>query len=338
MAHNLNYSQKTGTWSFASNSEKAWHGLGQVVEQAMTSEEAIKLANLDYEVAKTTIHAKINANPDDEISLWQPIDDKFATYRTDTYETLGIVGNRYEIVQNKDAFGFFDSIIDKGEAIFETAGAIGKGEKIFLTAKLPDDLMIGGEKIEKYLMLTNSHDGSSSILAGLTHVRIVCNNTLQAALRSMSNKVTIQHNAGANERLKEAHRVMGISSKYSAEVYEIFNRMTEVKMNESQYRDYIFKVLKPEFVPKGKTITELEMSTRLKNTVDSTLEFALTHPTQITEESNGTLWGAYNSISGYYNYIKSYKKPEDKLNTQFFGLGNTKMLKSFDLALEMMEN
>lgn len=337
MAHNLNFSQQTGTWSFASHAEKAWHGLGQVVDKAMTAEEAINLANLGYEVGKTTIHAKIKTSETDEMSLWQPIDDKFATYRTDTQETLGIVGNRYEIVQNKDAFGFFDSIIDRGEAIFETAGAIGKGEKIFLTAKLPDDLMIGGEKVEKYLILTNSHDGSSSILAGLTHIRIVCNNTLQAALRDLSNKVTIKHNGGANERLKEAHRVMGISSKYSAEVYDIFNRMTEVKMSEGQYREYIYDVIKPDFVPAGKQQSIEEMSTRLKNMVDQTLEFAFTHHTQTTPESNGTLWGAYNSVSGYYNYIKAYKKAEDKLTSQFFGIANNKMLKSFDKALELVK-
>jgi len=332
MAHKLNFSQKTGTYSFASHSEKAWHGLGQIVDKAMTAEEAIKNANLDYEVQKSKIQFETPDGPGGDI------DGFFATYRTDTKEFLGMVRGRYEIVQNKDAFSFFDAIIDQGEAIFETAGAIGKGEKIFLTAKLPDDLMIGGEKIEKYLMLTNSHDGSSSILAGLTHIRIVCNNTLQAALKDLSNKVSIEHTAGANQKLKEAYRVMGISSKYSAEVYEIFNKMTDVKMDEGQYRDYIHKVLKPTFVPKGKELNENEISTRLQNMVDATTEFAFTHPTQTTPEATGTLWGAYNAISGYYNYIKTYKKAEDKFTSQFFGLANTKMLKSFDEALVLIEN
>lgn len=332
MAHNINFNQKTGTWSFASAAEKAWHGLGQIVKNAMTAEQAIQEANLDYDVIKTEIQFKIDENRTGQI------DNHFATYRKDTNDFLGLVKGRYEIVQNRDAFGFFDSIIEKGEAIFETAGVLGKGEKIFITAKLPDDLQIGGEKIEKYLMLTNSHDGSSSIIAGLTHVRVVCNNTLQAALNNLSNKVSIQHTGGANEKLKEAHRVMGISSKYSSEVYDIFNRMTDIKMSEGQYRDYIHKVLKPEFIVKGREDKADELSTRLKNMVDMTTEFAFTHPTQINPEASGTLWGAYNSISGYYNYIKKYKKPEDKLTSQFFGMANNKMLKSFDLALEMMDN
>jgi hypothetical protein len=91
MAHNLNYNAKKGTHSFVSNTEKAWHGLGQIVEKAMTAEEAIDLANLDYEVAKTTIHAKIEGEEGNLI--YQPFAEKFATYRKDTNDTLGIVFN-----------------------------------------------------------------------------------------------------------------------------------------------------------------------------------------------------------------------------------------------------
>ena len=219
MAHMLNFNKRTGTWSFASNSEKAWHGLGQVVNGAMTAEEAIKNANLDYEVDKTNVY--FNCGTD----CMSEIDGYFATYRKDTNDYLGMVKSRYEIVQNRDAFGFFDAIIDSGEAIFETAGALGNGERIFLVAKLPDDFEIAGEKIEKYIMLTNSHDGSSSVIAGMTNIRVVCNNTLQAALKGLENKVSIDHVSGAKNKLKEAHRVMGIASKYSGDDKDIFNQM-----------------------------------------------------------------------------------------------------------------
>ena len=329
MAHQINFNKKTGLWSFASHSEKAWHGLGQIVADAMTAEEAIKQANLDYEVAKTDILFK---GSDESV---KSIDGIFATYRTDTNDYLGLVKSRYEIVQNKDAFGFFDAIIDSGEAIFETAGALGSGERIFLLAKLPDDFEIGGEKIEKYILLTNSHDGTSSVVAGLTNVRVVCNNTLQAALSGLENKVSIKHTNGAQDRLKEAYRVMGIASKYSKQVEEIFNQMTDKKMSEGEYRDYFTKVLAPEY----KVTTEAEqaeMSTRLKNMVEATTQFAFTHPTQITDAANGTLWGAYNAISGYYNYIKPYDNQEKKFASQFFGAANTKMLKSFNQAVTLL--
>jgi phage/plasmid-like protein (TIGR03299 family) len=327
MAHLLNQSAN-GTWSFASNSEKAWHGLGQVVEGAMTSEEAIKLANLDYEVDKTKVFFNCG-NPE----CYNEIDGYFATYRKDTNDYLGMVKSRYEVVQNRDAFGFFDAIIDQGEAIFETAGVLGKGERIFVTAKLPDDFEIKGEKIEKYIVLTNSHDGTSSVIAGLTNIRIVCNNTLQAALNGLENKVSIKHTSGVQDRLKEAHRVMGIASKYSKEVESYFTKMSDFKMDEGQTIDFITKIMTPEYlqVPKDKE-EEKQMSTRLKNIIDSTVEFTLTHPTQTTDALKGNLWGVYNGVSGYYNYVKQYNNTEDKFKSQFFGAGNTKILKAFNEA------
>lgn len=330
MAHNLNFDKRNGTWSFATHSEKAWHGLGQVVNHAMTTEQAIKYANLNYEVSKTDVFFYADGVP-------VKVDGHYATYRTDNGDHLGLVKSRYEIVQNTDAFGFFDAIIDSGEAIFETAGALGKGERIFLCAKLPDDLMVGGEAINKYIMLTNSHDGTSSVIAGMTNIRVVCNNTLQAALKGLENKVSIDHVSGAKNKLKEAHRVMGIASKYSSQVSEIFNRMVDVKMDEGQYRAYFEKVLKPEYKADMTSDEKKEMSTRLKNMIDSTTQFAFTHPTQTTDEATNTLWGAYNSISGYYNYIKTFKSQEDKFNSQFFGTANNKMLKSFNEAVALID-
>ena len=296
MAHQINQNRKKGTWSFASHMELPWHGLGQIVANAMTTKEAIELANLDYEVKRADVQFTAEENV-------VPIKGYYATYRTDTNEYLGMVKSRYEIVQNADAFTFFDSIIDSGEAIFETAGALGRGERIFLLAKLPDDIKIGGEDINKYLLLTNSHDGTSSLLVGLTHTRVVCNNTLQAALKDMTNRVSIDHVSGAKDKIKEAARVMGLASKYSEEVSEIFNQMVDRRMTEGEYHEFFTKILKPEYVEVDTPEKMAEMSTKLKNTIDATMQFALTHPTQTTPEANGTLWGAYNAVSGYFNYI-----------------------------------
>lgn len=332
MAHKLNFNKQRGSWSFASHAEKPWHGLGKIVQEAMTAEQAIKLANLDYEVDKSHIHYY------DTKGVPVQIDGYWATYRTDNGDNLGMVKSRYEIVQNRDAFAFFDAIIDSGEAIFETAGALGKGERIFLLAKLPDDIRVGGEKIEKYIMLTNSHDGSSSVIAGMTNIRVVCNNTLQAALKGLENKVSIGHIQGAKERLKQAYKVMNISSVYSAAVQDMFNRMTEVKWDEGQYQSYFEKVLKPEYKVQMTAKEGKEMSTRLKNMVDATMQFAATHHTQTNDEAKGTLWGAYNAVSGYYNYIKPYDSTEAKFNSQFFGSANNKVLKAFQEAATYINN
>ena len=335
MAHNLNYNERKGSYSFASsNGEVAWHELGQVLKGKMTAAEAIENANLDYEVDKTTIHAKITT----ENSEMVEISDKFATYRKDTNEVLGLVGNRYEIIQNKDAFGFFDAIIDQGEAIFETAGALGKGERIFLTAKLPEDMLVGGEPCDKYIMLTNSHDGTSSIIAGFTAIRVVCNNTLQAALKDLSNKVTIAHRLGAKERLAEAYKVMNIGSKYMDEVNLIFNEMAKKKIEDDQLMAYIKEIMKPEYKNKVSKEEEEKLSTRFQNQANSIYEFALSHPTQTTNAARGTVWGAYNAISGYYNYIHKYSGAEQKFTSQMFGNANNKILKAFNKGVELIHS
>jgi phage/plasmid-like protein (TIGR03299 family) len=326
MAHNLE--ERNGRFSFVSNGQKAWHNLGTIVDGAMNTQEVIENANLNYEVAKTHLVA---VEEKEGILHYMDVENRVATYRKDTNEVLGIVSDRYEVVQNIDAFGFFDAIVDAGEAIFETAGVLGKGEKIFVTAKLPEDLLVGGEKCEKYVILTNSHDGSSSIIAGFTTVRVVCQNTLNVALRDMSNKVSIQHKLGAKERLSEAYRLLDISTKYMDEVYESFNRMVDVKLDDNQFRKYIMDTMKPY-------TTKEEDSVRFKNLTEKIFHFAKTHPTQLTDESNGTLWGAYNSISGYYNYLKKYPTTESKFKNTMFGADNNRIVKAFDNAMELVHS
>jgi phage/plasmid-like protein (TIGR03299 family) len=325
MAHNLN--ETNGKVSFAARGEKAWHGLGQYVSEAMTSEQAIELGGLNYTVEKRPLYAPGWAGTMVEA------EGHYGNVRTDTNDILGIVKGRYRIVQNKDAFGFFDTIIDKGEAIFETAGALGKGERIFVTAKLPEDMLVRGERVEKYIMLTNSHDGTSTIIAGFTPIRVVCNNTLTAALKKLDNKVSISHTASAESRLKEASRVMGIASKYMDEVNMTFESMTTRKLSDLEMKYFIETVMKNN-IKEDKS--DKEASTRMKNLVDQVYSFAITHPTQTTEAAYRTLWGAYNGISGYYNFLKDYKNADQKMKDMNYGYANDKIAKAFDQAVIML--
>jgi phage/plasmid-like protein (TIGR03299 family) len=325
MAHKLN--ETNGKVSFAARGEKAWHGLGQYVSEAMTSEQAIELGGLNYTVEKRPLYAPGWAGTMVEA------EGHYGNVRTDTNEILGIVKGRYRIVQNKDAFGFFDTIIDRGEAIFETAGALGKGERIFVTAKLPEDMLVHGERVEKYIMLTNSHDGTSTIIAGFTPIRVVCNNTLTAALKKLDNKVSISHTASAESRLKEASRVMGIASKYMDEVNMTFESMTTRKLSDLEMKYFIETVMKNS-IKEDKS--DKEASTRMKNLVDQVYSFAITHPTQTTEAAYRTLWGAYNGISGYYNFLKDYKNADQKMKDMNYGYANDKISKAFDQAVVML--
>ena len=325
MAHNLN--ETNGKVSFAARGEKAWHGLGQYVSEAMTSEQAIELGGLNYTVEKRPLYA-----PGWEGTMVEA-EGHYGNVRTDTNEILGIVKGRYQIVQNKDAFGFFDAIIDQGEAIFETAGALGKGERIFVTAKLPEDMLVHGERVEKYIMLTNSHDGTSTIIAGFTPIRVVCNNTLTAALKNLDNKVSISHTASAESRLKEASRVMGIASKYMDEVNTTFESMTTRRLSDLEMKYFIETVMK-NGIKEDKS--DKEASTRMKNLVDQVYSFAITHPTQTTEAAYRTLWGAYNGISGYYNFLKDYRNADQKMKDMNYGYANDKIAKAFDQAVVML--
>ncbi len=183
MAHNLNFNEQTGKHSFFSVKEKAWHGLGQIVEGYPTSAEALIFAGLDYTVGKRKLFTFDNeneiANEDIEIKIPEiEVPNFYATIRTDNETVLGVVGKDYEVVQNIDAFSFFDAIIGGDGIQYETAGALGKGERIFITAKLPNYIKVGNDDlIEQYLFLTTSHDGGGSITAAFTPVRIVCNNS-----------------------------------------------------------------------------------------------------------------------------------------------------------------
>lgn len=143
MAHNINYNQQTGKHSFFSVKEKAWHNLGQIMEDYPTSAEAIKHAGLDYHVEKRPLftYDSENYKGETKTDIVIPeieVPDFFATVRTDTEQVFGVVGNDYNVVQNVDAFSFFDSIVGgRNEILYETAGALGKaGERIFITAKL----------------------------------------------------------------------------------------------------------------------------------------------------------------------------------------------------------
>lgn len=345
MAHNLNFNERTGRYSFFSVQEKAWHGLGQIVTDYPTSAQAINHAGLDYEVTKSPLYTKASniIDPTDNLELGNNevnVPNYFATIRTDNNTVLGVVGKDYHIVQNREAFSFFDSIVGGTDGIlYETAGALGNGERIFITAKLPDYIRVGNgdDVIEKYIFLTTSHDGSGSITAAFTPVRIVCQNTLNASLRNMSNVVRIRHTSGAKQRLENAHKVMGLANEFSNQLEDIFNNWAKVKVHDHEVKKMIQFALCPnkETLQHLKAGNEDEISTVFKNTVEDAFAYAMTSDSQQMNTTKGTLFGAYNAVTGYYQNVRSYKDSEAKL--QSIILGGTAQLKS-QKAFEICTN
>lgn len=343
MAHNLNFNSKTGQYSFFSVKEKAWHGLGQIVQEYPTSAEAIKYAGLDYEVVKiplVTGGAEVSITEEGEmIDLNNiPVPDQFATVRKDTKVPFGTVGKDYHVVQNREAFAFFDEIVGGGDGIlYETAGALGNGERIFITAKLPGYIRVGnGDDVtEKYIFLTTAHDGSGSITAAFTPIRIVCANTLNAALHDMSNVVRIKHTSGAKQRLADAHKIMKVANTLSEELQGIFNNWTKVKVTDSEVKKLIQLALSPnkEATANIKKGIEEELSTVFKNQVQDAFAYAMMSDTQQMETTKGTLFGAYNAVTGYFQNVCSYQDQEQKLQSIVLGgSALTKTQRAFDLC------
>ncbi|MBN8686102.1 MAG: DUF945 domain-containing protein [Chitinophagales bacterium] len=338
MAHNLNFNEQTGQHSFFSVKEKPWHGLGQIVQDYPGSAEALRFAGLDYTVEKSPLFTRPDGLPGAGNDLEVP--DYFSTIRTDTLQVLGVVGKDYQVVQNRDAFSFFDSIVG-GEGIqYETAGALGKGERIFITAKLPGYIKVGREDlIEKYLFLTTSHDGFGSITAAFTPIRIVCNNTLNAALRNHSNAIKIRHTANAKERLEQAHIVMGISNRLTDQLTEIFTQWSKVRITDPELQ----RLIQLAMVPNKEVLENIqagrldELSTCFNNISNSAYEYAQSSPSQQNETTKGTLFGAYNAVTGYFQNVRNYRDEESKLKSLLYG-GTAQMRtqKAFNLCMDYM--
>lgn len=254
---------------------------------------------------------------------------------------MGVVGKDYEVVQNEYAFSFFDVIVGGTDGIqYETAGALGKGERIFITAKLPSYIKVGNDDlIEQYLFLTTSHDGYGSITAAFTAVRIVCNNTLNAALKNCSNSVKIRHTSNAKERLDQAHKVMGISYKLSEYLKDAFNHWSKARITDKQVRRLIQLAMIPnkEVFQKLQSGNADELSTHYTNVCDAAFEYALSNPSQQLETTKGTVFGAYNAITGYFQNVRTYKDDEAKLKSLLFGgTAQLRTTRAFQLCEDFM--
>lgn len=334
MAHNLSI-QKNGEASFFSVREKAWHGLGKIVQEAPTSEEAIKLAGLDYIVEKRPVHIIHEG-------LQVEVPNQFATTRVDNGVPFGIVGSRYEVLQNTEAFNFFDSIVGGKEAIYETAGALGQGERIFITAKMPTYIRLSNPKggmseedlIEMNLFLVNHHV-TGSMLAAFTPTRIVCNNTLNMALGNCVNQVRIQHRNGMQDKIKQAAELMGLVNVYQKEVEEVFNAMVRKPMIDRDLKDVILRTFATkehlDTLAKGEDLPK-----RFQSILDNCYQYAMESPTQQMGTTKGTVFGGYNAITGYLQNVKEFKSAEAQLVSVLEGSSLDLNQKAFDYCKQFL--
>lgn len=334
--HNINFNDKTGKHSFYSLKEKAWHGYGQISDKPLTSREVIIQSQLDYTVIKEQVKYTMPSG------LIHPANNYY-TFRTDNEDILGEgLSEEYTVLQNVDAFAFFDQIV-KGEGIiYETAGALNKGERIFITAKLPNYIRVGNnDVIEQYLFLTTSHDGKSAITIAFTPVRIVCNNTLNAALGNCTREIRIKHTASLEDKLKETPKIMGMVNTLSPMMEQAFNQWSKVRVTDKQVKRLIEIALAPnqETLDNIRDGREEENSGKYKNQVYGAFGYAMMADSQQLETTKGTLFGAYNGITGYYQNVNSYKDADDKVSSLLLnGTAQKKCQIAFDLCMEFSKH
>ncbi|HVR87678.1 MAG TPA: DUF932 domain-containing protein, partial [Planctomycetota bacterium] len=215
---------------------RPWHGLGTALDHPATAAEAIRAAGLDWRVELFQAWA-----------LEQPIPGVLGVVRMDRREPIAVVGPRYVPVQNAEAFTFFDHLIGEGAAVYETAGALDRGRRIWLLAKLPGEVWVTKEdQVGKYLLLTNSHDGTSPLRALFTPIRVVCENTLRAALEEgRSSGVSLRHVGAVLDKARMARRLLDLSLKY----YDGFQEQASAMAGRSLTRetlDLYFRSLVPD--------------------------------------------------------------------------------------------
>ncbi|HTK22499.1 MAG TPA: DUF932 domain-containing protein [Mucilaginibacter sp.] len=312
---------------------KVWQMIGKTISPNATSAEAIQEAGLDFEVVK---RSNIHPLPSG-INIIS--DNSYFTFRTDTEAILGDkIGSDYTVVQNTQAFDFFDSIAGgKNQIKYETAGALGYGETIFITAKLPEHIRVGRDDlIDNYLFLTSTHNGTGCITIAFTPVRIWCSNTLNAALRNCTNAISIRHTASAEEKLKSAHKMLGLTDQLTVELEAIFNRWAKVRISDPQVKRLIQLAMIPnkETYQKLKTGREDELSSHYNNMVSSVFDYAMTANSQQESTTKGTLFGAYNSVTGYFQNVRNFRDEESKFKSIMYGTGLQRGQSAFELCTD----
>lgn len=321
MAHLIDNSK--GFNAFVSFAAPAWHGLGTTLNNPLTTLDALNQGGLNYQVIKLpNVHMIPNGDEFTEVIS----EDSWFTLRTDVNKVLGSrLGKDYSVMQNIEALNLVDEILQSGTATIETAGAIDEGKKVFICLKVNKDIIVGSsDTVKQYVLLANSHDGSLAITAMPTNIRVVCNNTLSAALGQKSkDKIKIRHTTNAASRLSEAMRVIKLMGENTVANEENYNAMAATSISKETMFNYFGNVFcTPEEIKElqqGKKAKEV-LSTRKGNILAEVLNFANQGQGQslAMKGNDFTMWSAYNAVTGYVTR-KKYSSASDRANSMLFG-------------------
>jgi phage/plasmid-like protein (TIGR03299 family) len=309
MAHELEM-LKDGSYSFAST-QKEWHGLGLKVEQAMTSEEALAAANLDWTVSKRVL-----------MTGGQPVGTHMAVCRDTDDSILGIVGAKYKPLQNRDSFGLMDDLVSDGSMRYEAAGSLRGGSRIFLTGKIGSNEIVPNDRVDDYIVLYNTHDGSSALRVLWTQTRVVCANTVAMALSDAkkADGIAIRHTVNMGSRVNQAREVLGLAAAYNTAVVERQRYLATKSMSDAAVLRFLEELLPDR---------EIEADSRQNNTRRDNIRKDIldlyTGDGMGSEMAGvaGTAWGAFNAVTEYTNHHSKVKRDssEFRVESVLFGTG-----------------
>ena len=295
-----------------------WHGIGVPLDSPPTAEEAIKAAGLNWRVEKQPIFTPHRGTDD-----LKEIPGFSAVVRRDKKRVLGIVGRNWQPLQNRDAFKFFDPFIESGAAEFHTAGSLKEGQQVWVLAKLRGDPMtvVKNDEVEKYLLLSNSHDGKAAVNVRFTPVRVVCWNTLSMAESDDASPfLKIRHAGNLKQTMARIQQVVDITHKTFAATLEQYRWLA--KREVTNINKYILDVLQ---IP-----DDAEKPPR-----------ALSNIVQLFEEGRGqdnklvrgTYWAAFNGITEWVDHPRG--RDGTRLAAAWYGEGNRIKRRALSIATEL---
>jgi len=312
--------------------QRPWHQLGVQFDREFTSTEAIAAARLDYPVIKEQLH---RLRPDLGPGMTEPT-EAYATINGHTQDVLGVVGDVYEVLQNREAFDFFDILLKESGGKFQTAGAIGKGEKVWMLAKLPEIFYpIAGDGVEQYLLGTTSHDGTIKTEVQFTDIRVVCQNTFNLALNGSRGVISIRHTTNMRQKLEMAAMVLLRYREHFDLVGERFAKLASVRIDDAWIDEYMERMIgNPLNVADGRGRTIMENRIKL---VEGRLAFGRGVD---LPGVYGTAWWALNAMVEFADYDMKAKGQADDASRRtasiLFGTAAEFKQQAFNTAMAMV--
>jgi phage/plasmid-like protein (TIGR03299 family) len=330
MSHELDFLR--GRASMFYYGEKPWHSLGISVAQVATSAEAIVAADLDWEAhVCPTYTAFIKEGKQQLVEC----PSNKAVVRLEDNFVLGFVGNKYTPVQNRDAFSFFDSVVGNSEAHYHTAGSIDHGRKVWILAQLPGDLTVGeGDIVERYILFSNSFDGTSSVRMFYTPVRVVCQNTLTIALNGgVTQGISIRHTGDIKSKTDAAKAALGLGDIY----YKAFSKLSDAMLKRQTTREEVNHLIESAF-PKALQV-ESDANKELLGEIDYV---AAGGRGTLVKGQEGTLWNWANAVVEVIDHTKvrgvnPYEERSKRFDSIMFGIKATAKQRVFQTAEEILE-